>query len=98
MYTIIWSRKAEIALFKVLEFVIQHQSNAYAIKITKEIKRTEKLLLNNLFIGTLSEIPHVRRCVILNHFSLFYRIDKDKKSCYIVYFWDNRQDPDTLDI
>ncbi len=99
MYEIVWSPKAKISLFRILEFTTKHhQSNTYAIKIVREIQRIERLLLKSPFIGSrVVEFTSekIYRFILLKNYSLMYRVVGNSR-IEIVYFWDNRQNPELL--
>ncbi len=97
MFQIRWFYDAIFEQKRILEFWIRaNKSKSYSTKIYNEIQKVEKRLVTNPFLGAKTKFPEVRRCVILNNFDLYYKVDETEKICYIIYFWDNRQDPDKL--
>ncbi|SDF80990.1 type II toxin-antitoxin system RelE/ParE family toxin [Epilithonimonas hungarica] len=93
MFEIKWTPEAEKLYFETLEYWINHnKSNTYSLKIIKEVERKEKLLANNPFIGAIiiGAKDEVRRVLILENFSLHYRINKT--TIEIVSFWANKKD------
>ena len=40
----------------------------------------------------------LRRVIVLHNFSIYYKIIEDKKEIRFIVFWDNRNDPDELDL
>ncbi len=61
-----------------------------------EVEKREKLIAENPNIGSPSEIDRVKYVLIDKNFSLYYRINKEVIE--ILAFWDNRRDPENLDI
>lgn len=97
MFQIRWFDRAIYEQKRILEYWIErNQSNAYSRSIYNEVKKVEKRLSSNPFLCSATKYDNIRRCVILNYFSLYYKVDDTEKICYIIYFWDNRQDPDKL--
>lgn len=93
MFEIKWTTEAETLYFETLEYWINHnKSNTYSLKILDEVERKEKLLVNNPFIGAVitGAKDDVRRILILENFSLHYRINKT--TIEIVSFWANKKD------
>lgn len=93
MFEIKWTPEAEKLYFETLEFWISHnKSNAYSLKIISEVERKEKLLSYNPFIGAIifGAKEEVRRVLILDNFSLHYRMQKN--TVEILSFWANKKD------
>ena len=97
MFRIIWSHQAESDYIHTLQYWIEHnKSNTYSLRLITEVEKTEKLISNNPGIGSLSEIEGVRYVLVYKNFSLYYRVNEN--SVEILAFWDNRRNPDTLEI
>lgn len=95
MFEIKWTPGAENLYFENLEFwIIHNKSSTYALKIIDEVERKEKLLVDNPFIGAkiLGAKEEVRRILVLENFSIHYRINERKIE--ILSFWANKQDPE----
>ncbi|MCY1663041.1 type II toxin-antitoxin system RelE/ParE family toxin [Chryseobacterium sp. SL1] len=73
-----------------------NSSQTYSRKLRKEVEKKEKLIAENPNIGSPSEIDRVKYVLIDKNFSLYYRINKGVIE--ILAFWDNRRDPENLDI
>ncbi|MBV7441850.1 type II toxin-antitoxin system RelE/ParE family toxin [Weeksellaceae bacterium TAE3-ERU29] len=99
MFEIVWSDEAKEQYFKTLEFWIEHnKSNTYSIKIIDKVKEIEDKLKSSPYIGTTFTIDktEVRRVLIFRNFSLFYIIED---TCIkVVSFWDNRRNPDEMNL
>ena len=92
---IVWSNTAYIQRKKILIYWIElNKSNTYSIKLLQQTKEATKLLSEFPEIGKQVDIKNVR-CFVMGNYSLYYTIDSLKIN--IVTFWDNRQDPETLD-
>ena len=97
MFKIIWTDEAIEQQVDILNYWFEHnKSSKYSEKILIEIEEFETLLEINPFIGNKTDFKEVRRVIILNNFSLFYKIIE--KNVYIVAARDNRRNPDTLKI
>ncbi len=97
MYQIIWTPDAIKSYSDALSFIAEN-SSTYANKIIDEVERMENRLSQYPFIGgKIFEYPekNIRKVTILSDFSLIYRVFDDL-SIYVIYFWDNRQDPEKL--
>ncbi len=99
MYKINWTNKAELSLQKVIDFILNiQQTNTYIDKIIKEIEVKENLISSMPFAGIkVKDFPadNLRKINVLSNFSLLYKVI-DKSTIDIIYFWDNRQDPNKL--
>ncbi|MEA5129375.1 MAG: type II toxin-antitoxin system RelE/ParE family toxin [Proteiniphilum sp.] len=72
-------------------------SEKYAEKINAETNKAIKSIQQNPHIGTkVKGAKEVRRLVVMKDYSLFYRIKKE--FIEIIAFWDNRQNPERINI
>jgi plasmid stabilization system protein ParE len=93
---IIWSHRAKIRRYAILEFYIERdKSNLFAKKLNEQINKGIKLLSKYPNIGIKTDIDGVRG-LILGNYVLFYEIDSD--TVIIHHIWDSRQNPDELKI
>jgi plasmid stabilization system protein ParE len=91
---IIWSHKAKIKLFQILEFYTErNKSIAYTKKLYTTFNKELSVLLKQPEIGIKTDIESVRG-LIVDEFILFYEIISDKVVVHTV--WDCRQNPDNL--
>lgn len=74
----------------------RNKSTTYSKKIRREIGITEKYIAENPLAGKQSEFENVRSVLILKNFSIFYRVKFNEIE--IVAFWDNRRNPENLEI
>lgn len=93
---IVWSKRATVRLFGILEFYSnRNQSNVYSKKLYKKIKKELGLLYKQPEIGKTTEIESVRG-LIIEDFIIFYEITPDMIIVHTV--WDCKQNPDNLTI
>ncbi|MBU4486084.1 MAG: type II toxin-antitoxin system RelE/ParE family toxin [Candidatus Delongbacteria bacterium] len=91
---IIWSDKAKVKLYEILEFYIErNKSKTYSIKLYKKIVKDIKLIVKMPNIGIKTDLESVRGLIVEN-FIIFYEYDADNIT--ILTIWDSRQDPDNL--
>lgn len=91
---IIWSHRAQIKLFEILEFYAErNKSKAYSIKLYKKIRKELSLLYKQPELGIKTELPSVRG-LIIDEYVLFYEITTDEIIVHTV--WDCRQNPNDL--
>lgn len=91
---IIWSVKANLKLFEILEFYSQrNKSKSYSVKLYKRIQQEVSILKKQHLIGTRTDIESVRG-LIIDNFIIFYEF-KDE-NIIIHTLWDSRQNPDNL--
>ena len=93
---IVWSKKAEIKLFDILDFYKvrngnTNYSNKLYQKFIQELYRLDKFPE----IGIKTEIENIRG-LIVDGFILFYEVEP--KAIYIHTLWDCKQNPKDLNI
>jgi len=93
---IIWSHRAEIKLFKILEYYAErNKSKTYSAKLYQRFNNELKTLLKQPDVGLNTEITPVRG-LIVDDYILFYEFNNEKIIVHSV--WDCRQNPDDLRI
>ncbi len=93
---IIWSHRAKIKRYEILEFYIErNKSSTYSKKLNALFNRSLRLLTKYPNMGIKTEIDGVRGLIIEN-FIFFYEIDKT--TIIVHYIWDSRQNPEDLKI
>jgi plasmid stabilization system protein ParE len=91
---IIWSHRAEIKLFKILEFYSErNKSRSYSKKLYQRLNKELKILLKQPDIGLKTEIESIRG-LIIDDYILFYELVNE--TIVIHTIWDCRQNPDNL--
>jgi plasmid stabilization system protein ParE len=93
---IIWSHKANIKLFEILDFYAERNKSAtYSKKLYKKFKKELSLLSRQPEIGINTDLESVRG-LIVDEYILFYEATSDLIIVHTV--WDCRQNPDDLKI
>jgi len=91
---IVWSQRAKIRLFEILDFYSKrNKSDTYSKKLYNKFKKELSLLIKQPEIGTKTDIEPVRG-LIVDEFILFYEVTNEMIIVHLV--WDSRQDPDGL--
>jgi addiction module RelE/StbE family toxin len=91
---IIWSHRAKIDLFDILDFFHKRNGNKdYSKKLNKQIRAAVKVTSRHPEIGLKTDIQGVRN-IIIQDYCIFYR--KNEKNIEIITIWDSRQDPNNL--
>jgi len=93
---IVWSNRAKIKLFEILEFYNErNKSTTYSKKLYKRFTKELILLKKQPEIGIKTDLDNVR-CLIVEDFILFYEIYPEMIVVHTV--WDCRQNPESLKI
>jgi len=93
---IVWSNRANIKLFKILDFYKKrNKSTTYSKKLFKKLVSEVSLLEKQPELGVNTDIDNVRG-LIVDDFVLYYEITKDMIVIHTV--WDCRQNPESLKI
>ncbi len=93
---IVWSHKANIKLFEILEFYNErNKSKEYSKKLYKKFTKELTLLIKYPDIGVKTEMESVRG-LIVDGYILFYEITPDKIIVHTL--WACWQDPNDLKI
>ncbi|HEY4786713.1 MAG TPA: type II toxin-antitoxin system RelE/ParE family toxin [Bacteroidales bacterium] len=91
---IIWSHRANIKLFVILEFYAErNKSTTYSKKLYQRFIRQLSLLQKQPDIGIKTDIEAVRG-LIVDEFILFYEVTSELIIIHTI--WDCRQNPDDL--
>ncbi|MBS1530265.1 MAG: type II toxin-antitoxin system RelE/ParE family toxin [Bacteroidetes bacterium] len=93
-YPIIWSPRARISYYKILDYLDEQWTLR---EIENFIDRTEQALSHisrNPLLYQYSKANESYRCVLVKQVSLFYRIKSTQVE--LLVFWDNRQNPARL--
>mgnify|MGYP000951729879 FL=1 len=101
---IVWVPRAQMQFLDVLLFWMEKTfSRSYSDKIEAEVEKISNLLKQTPRIGQKvydieNTTEELRRVIVLHNFSIYYKIIEDKKEIRFIVFWDNRNDPDELDL
>jgi len=91
---IIWSHRAQIKLFNILDFYAErNKSKTYSKKLYHRFKKEIKLLEKQPDLGIKTDDITIRGFIILDYI-IFYEITTN--SIIIHTIWDCRQNPDDL--
>ena len=94
---VIWSAKAKITYFKVLEYLDVNWTKKEIIQFNH---RTEIVILSiqgnpEMFPASL-KYKKIRKAFVDKNNSFFYTVDKQNKKIHLLTFFDNRQNPAKL--
>ena len=93
---IVWSHKAQIKLFEILDFYsVRNKSKLYSKKLYKRFIKESNLLIKHSEIGKPTDDDTIRG-LIVEEFVLYYEVTPDKIIIHTV--WDCRQNPKDLKI
>ena len=93
---IIWSSRAKLDLFEILDYYYKRNgTKTYSKKLNLTLHKSIQLLKNYPYIGIKTDIHSVRN-LITSDYNIFYEIKSD--SVEIITIWDSRQDPDKLNL
>ncbi len=96
---IIWSAKARITFFGVLDYLQKNWSKTEIIQFYRKTEVVIQSIQKNPGIfACSSKHKHIRRAVIDKNNSLFYQVDKKNRKIYLLTFFDNRQNPENLNL
>ncbi|WP_293313130.1 type II toxin-antitoxin system RelE/ParE family toxin [Pedobacter sp. UBA5917] len=91
---IIWSHKAKIKLYIILEFYANRNGNKkYSAKLYKRFNKEIKLVIKNPHLGIQSSQPNIRGLIVLD-FIIFY--ESNDAQIIIHTLWQTHQNPDKL--
>ncbi|PTX08394.1 hypothetical protein C8P65_10156 [Capnocytophaga leadbetteri] len=101
---IVWVPRAQMQFLDVLLFWMEKTfSRSYSDKIEAEVEKISNLLKQTPRIGKRVydfEIvdEELRRVIVLHNFSIYYKIIESRGEIRFIAFWDNRNDPEELDL
>ena len=91
---IIWSKRAKLDLFEILDFFyVRNGNKTYCKKLNSAFRKSIRLLEKHSDIGVCTDIQDIRN-LIEGDYSIFYEIKSD--TIEIITIRDNRQNPDEL--
>jgi plasmid stabilization system protein ParE len=91
---IIWSPRAKLDRYEILEFYYQHDgSKTYSIKLNSSFRKAIKLIDKYPRIGFITDIPNTR-VLMEGNYGIFYEIKADLIE--ITSIWDCRQNISSL--
>lgn len=94
---VIWSAKARITYFNVLDYLEKHWTKKEIIQFSNRTEMVIRVIQKNPGIFPYSfKHKNIRKAIIDKNNSFFYQVDKANKSIYLLTFFDNRQNPENL--
>jgi putative stabilisation protein len=98
---IVWLPQARIQFHEIITYWAEElESVSYVQKIREDVQKVLEILKFSPRIGRTVEDTNeeVRRVTILRNYSIFYKWVEDYHEIQIIAFWDNRNDPNKLDL
>jgi plasmid stabilization system protein ParE len=93
---IIWSSRAKLDLFDILDFYYQRNgTKTYSKKLNSIFRRSVRLMAKHPDLGIQTDVPYVRN-LIQGDYNIFYEIKEE--TIEIITIWDSRQNPEKLDV
>jgi len=94
---VIWHRKAFTSLDKNIDYLKKVWSQNEVVQFLDKVENAIQVIIENPNIGLVyEELPILRKLLITKEIYLFYEVDNQK--LYIVLFWNNYQDPESLQV
>jgi len=89
---IIWSRRATIKLYSILEFyILRNKSKTYSTKLYTKINKEIRLLKNNPDLG-IKTTDETIRGLIVEYYIIYYQVTENEIIIHSI--WDSRQNPE----
>jgi len=96
---VIWSAKARITFYKVLDYLENNWNRREIVKFNKRTEVILQAIKRNPGIFPLSQKQmKIRKAIVDKNNSLFYKVDERNERIYLLTFFDNRQNPENLKI
>ena len=93
-YKIFWTDNGLKELQKTIAYLEEHWTEKELRNLAINLEKTLHLMSQNPYLFQKSEVKKdVRRAVILNLNTLYYRVNESKNSVEILSFFSNRQNP-----
>lgn len=94
---IIWTYTAKGTFAQILEYLLENWTTKELDKFTKEVRNIiGQIEANPYMFESSSKNNSVRKGLVNNLVSLFYRVQPQKKEIELLLFWNNRQNPKKL--
>lgn len=94
---VIWSAKARITYFSVLDYLEKRWTKNEIIRFSYKTESVIRAIQKNPGIFPHSQKHrNIRKAIVDKNNSFFYKVDKTEKKIYLLTFFDNRQDPKKL--
>lgn len=98
MLSIKWSNRAVKEKSDILRYWVKRNgTETYSEKIEAETDKAINLIVENRLIGEkVKNRDNVRRLTVMHDYAIYYTVIKN--NLYILSFWDNRQDPERIEL
>jgi len=94
---VIWSAKVRITFFMVLDYPEKNWSKTGITQFNKKTELVIQAIQKNPDIfACSSKHKNIRRAIIGKNNSFVYQVDKNNRKVYLLTFFDNRQNPESL--
>lgn len=94
---VIWSAKARITYFSVLDYLEKHWTKKEIIRFSYKTESVIRAIQKNPGIFPYSQKHrNIRRAIVDKNNSFYYQVDKANRKIYLLTFFDNRQNPQKL--
>ena len=94
---VIWSAKAKITFFSVIDYLNDNWSKKEMIQFNHRTQITINAIVKNPGIFSISaKNKEIRRAVVDKNNSFYYKIDTYNQRIHLLTFFDSRQDPKKL--
>jgi hypothetical protein len=96
---IIWSARAKITFFKVLDYLETSWTKREILQFNERTEIVIQAIKKNPGIFPVSlKHKEIRKAIVDKNNSFFYKVDNYNKKIYLLTFFDNRQNPENLKI
>jgi len=94
---VIWSAKARITYYNVLDYLDTHWSKKEIIQFNQRTEIVIHAIKKNpgIFPSSL-KFKNIRKAIVDKNNSFFYSIDPENDKIYLLTFFDNRQCSDNI--
>jgi hypothetical protein len=94
---IVWSAKAKITFFNVLDYLDKNWTKREINQFYNSTEVVLKAIKVNLGIFPLSsKHKEIRKAIVDKNNSFFYTVDTYNRKIFLLTFFDNRQNPEKL--
>ena len=92
---VIWSSKARMTYFGILDYLEKNWAKKEIVQFIQKTEIVVRAIKRNpeIFPRSLKQ-TEIRKAIVDKNNSIFYQIDE--KKIYLLTFFDNRQNPDSL--
>lgn len=92
-----WNTLARSDYYQNIDYLLGKFSEKEAQDFIDEVDDVEYILKQGKVEFQRTDVEDVKRCVICKQISLFYKVI-DKRNVELLRFWNNYQDPESLEL